>query len=817
MSAALSILGREMAVADWLPFRKPVNETIIANHDGTLISMFRIRGRAHECASPHDVHRWVTDLNALLIGIATPHLAFWSHLHHHPVEAFPSAEYENEFCADMNRRYRAKFEGRSLMSNSLYLTVVYRPVADAVLRAMARFEKRSPAQIKALQDGAVKRLSDINATITKSLSHYGAELMALEPRGGKMFSPQIEWLAYILNGEHHPMPVTRDDFNENMPQARPLFSRHGELGELRQAKRSRVFGMVEVKDFTGSLTSDDAIMVEPGQMNALMRMDFEYILTHSFTCYSRSGARDMMKRQRKVLADSGDSAESEITQIGDALDKATSGKIAMGDYHGTCLVFGETAEQTQDRLAQVQSTLLNCGVVPNVCGINLEAAFRAQFPANWRWIPRPLPVSSPNFLCFSPFHNFMTGKATGNPWGDAVTLFRTPNRTPLYFNFHASAPHRDETGERRLGNTLILGKSGEGKTVLLGHLLAQAQKFRPKVVAFDIDQGLSVATRAMGGRYNPLRFGVPTQWNPFALPAMRPNIEFLRSLMKACGTRRDAPLTAQDEDQIDRALSAVMTLPPEQRNFTTFSHFIDGPVRQAPGAPPSLASRLRKWCRLGGQEGENGWLFDNPGGTLDLSAGRMFGFDVTEFLEMPGVRDPLMMYLLHSTEQMIDGSPFMLIFDECWKALEDPTLVALIKDKQKTGRKENVISVLASQEPNDALASPIGKTIAQQAQSLLLLHNPAADHADYVDGLKLTESEFEAVLDIPEGSRRFLYKQGMQAGLGEIDLEGMGDVLDVLSGTPDRAMIAERLIEETGDDPALWLPEYIRRVRREAA
>lgn len=45
---------------------------------------------------------------------------------------------------------------------------------------------------------------------------------------------------------------------------------------------------------------------------------------------------------------------------------------------------------------------------------------------------------------------------------------------PYYMNFHSSLAEVDETGKRRLGNTLILGQAGTGKTVLLGHLMAQA-------------------------------------------------------------------------------------------------------------------------------------------------------------------------------------------------------------------------------------------------------------------------------------------------------------------------------------------------------
>src|SRR3546814_15957313 len=71
----------------------------------------------------------------------------------------------------------------------------------------------------------------------------------------------------------------------------------------------------------------------------------------------------------------------------------------------------------------------------------------------------------------SDLHNYLVGKPAGNPVGPAVTMLKTTGGTPYYLNFHASLEDVDETGKRRLGNTSIIGQSGAGKTVLLGHLI----------------------------------------------------------------------------------------------------------------------------------------------------------------------------------------------------------------------------------------------------------------------------------------------------------------------------------------------------------
>jgi type IV secretion system protein VirB4 len=193
----------------------------------------------------------------------------------------------------------------------------------------------------------------------------------------------------------------------------------------------------------------------------------------------------------------------------------------------------------------------------------------------------------------------------------------------------------------------------------------------------------------------------------------------------------------------------------------------------------------------------------------------MYGFDITDFLDHPDVRTPVMMYLLYRTEGMIDGRRFMYVFDEFWKPLQDPYFEDLAKNKQKTIRKQNGIFVFATQEPGDALESNIAKTLIQQCATYIFLANPKADYDDYTQGFKLTDAEFELVRGLGEFSRRFLIKQGENSALAELNLTGFDDELLILSGTPDHAELAAQIIGEVGENPTVWLPIFLQAVRAE--
>ncbi|MDT1047276.1 hypothetical protein, partial [Pseudomonas aeruginosa] len=69
--------------------------------------------------------------------------------------------------------------------------------------------------------------------------------------------------------------------------------------------------------------------------------------------------------------------------------------------------------------------LADLGMVGVREDIALEPAFWAQFPGTFRYIGRRALVSARNFAGLASLHNFPVGSATGNHWGEAVTLFET--------------------------------------------------------------------------------------------------------------------------------------------------------------------------------------------------------------------------------------------------------------------------------------------------------------------------------------------------------------------------------------------------------
>ncbi len=80
--------------------------------------------------------------------------------------------------------------------------------------------------------------------------------------------------------------------------------------------------------------------------------------------------------------------------------------------------------------------------------------------------------------------------------------------------------------------------------------------------------------------------------------------------------------------------------------------------------------------------------------------------------------------------------------------------------------------------------------------------NARGSHADYVDGFKLTEREFELIsCALSNDARRFIVKQGHNSVVAELNLAGFDDELAVLSGRTANVELGDRIRADVGDDP----------------
>lgn len=767
---------------------------------------FRLGGASFESVDDEALNNWHERLNVLWRNIASANTALWVHAirRREMPDRIPA---ENSgFAETLASKYRDRLSTQTLMVNELYLSVVYRPVAGAAPGLASRLATRHSAKGYAAElADAIDACEKLAQTMESSLTRYEPERLAVYERSGRQYSELLEFFSLLLNAGSSAVPLPRAPLNEVLATARPIFG--SEVIEYRLASETRFGAMLGIKEYATPTTV--------GMLDRLLSAPYEYVLTQSFAFLSKATGQALLQRQYNQMSNAGDFAVSQAEQLHDALDALTSNEFVMGDHHFSLqllsssapapgLTIAQALAKLNDDVALARAMLADTGMTTAREDLALEAAYWAQLPACFSMRPRKAPITSRNFCAKAAFHNFPTGRATGNHWGDALALLMTSAHSPYYFSLHASDPHDPEGGSRKdAGHTFICGPTGSGKSVFIGFLVAMLSRQGATQVIFDKDRGLEILTRALGGTYLPLKNGVPTGFNPLQLPPTASNVEFLKIWLRAL-VRGAAPLSVREESDLDHALMGTLALDASERRLSRLIEFTD--ATRADG----IHARLERWCKL--TRGDYAWVFDNSADSLagQLAKSVLFGVDVTDFLDHALVRSPVTLYLFHVIRSLLDGRRLVCWMDEFWRLLADPAFESFAKDGPKTWRKLNAVMALATQSASDVLDSPISRTIIEQTPTKILFPNPDANEAEYLDGFGLSEREFKLIKEqLEPGSRQFLVKQGHYSVVCQLDLKGFGAELKVISGRASSVEALQILMAKVGTEPEHWLTEFL--------
>ena len=811
-----SAIRREMSVAQLIPYAAHVAPSVVSTTFGDYLQVFRLAGASFETSDDEELNNWHERLNVLWRNLASPNVALWTNIVRRRADndllAARADLSKKNFADALFDKYGRKLARETLMINEVYLSVVHRPTSGMATGWLSKLLTRTT------RDGSRQDLSEaldacekLRQILIAAMARYEPELLGVYTVGKFQYSSLLEYLAMLINGEWQRVPLTRAPLKRSLATSRVLFG--SETLEYRSAATTRVGAMLGIKEYPTPTVV--------GMYNRLLSAPFSFVLTQSFAFLTKATGQALLTRQFNRMANAGDFAISQASELKDALDALTSNEFVMGDHHCSLQVMAELPPEMSespnrirlkplnDSTAAARTLLADTGMLVAREDLALEAAFWAQLPGYFTMRTRKAPITSRNFAAMSPFHNFPLGRPHGNHWGDALSMFVSSAGSPYYFSLHASDPTDPDGGSRKdTGHTLICGPTGSGKTVFVGFLIAMLSRQGVTQVIFDKDRGLEILVRALGGEYLPLRNGTPTGFNPLQLPVTPANSEFLKAWLRLLAGSRahtgaSGGSSVRESADLEQALKGTLALEFDARRLSRLIEFLD------PTDPEGLHARLSKWCAGGG---DYAWAFDNATDSIisRLNGKATIGFDVTEFLDHALTRAPITLYLFHLVRQLLDGRRLACWMDEFWRLLSDPEFEKFAKDGPKTWRKLNAVMCLATQSPSDVLDSSISRTLIEQTPTKVFFPNADANLREYTEGFGLTEREFHLIKEqLEPGSRMFLVKQTHHSVVCALDLKGFDEELAVISGRSSEVKRMHSIIELVGADPHAWLPQFL--------
>lgn len=785
---------REYSTANFIPFLCHWNKDTLLTKKEELVQVIKVGGYSFETADDDDLDIKKNLRNTLFKGLSAGGLLLYFHTirrRHNIAEdsglfGGNSTTIPKTFTEYVEMEWKKKQEKHEAFINELYITIVKRPDKGGAAifeYLLKKFQSTDRANWEVQMKDRFDELEEITGRVIATFSDYNARLLTTVETDKGTHSELLEFLGKIVNcgfSSNYNPPATNID--HYIPTHRLYFG--NKSIEVRGPCGKRYAGIVSIKEYGPNTYA--------GIFDSFLQMPFELIISQSFTFTNRQVAINKMQLQQNRMIQAEDKAVSQVVEISNALDMAMSGKIGFGNHHMTILVIEDTPKELEYSLNQAIVELSNTGIQPIREKVNLEPAFWGQIPCNDDYLVRKAIVNTLNLASFASLHNYPTGKAKGNHWGDAVTVLDTTSGTPYYFNFHL----------RDVGHTTIIGPTGAGKTVLMNFLCVQSQKFHCRMFFFDKDRGAEIFIRALAGVYTVIDPGKKCGFNPLKLEDNSENRTFLLEWMKLLVTVNGEKLTAEDIKLLSSAIDGNFKLKYEDRKLRNIVPFL------GINSSGSLASRIAMWH----SKGSHANVFDNDEDVLDFSRASVFGFEMAELLKDPMSLGPVLLYLFQKINISLDGTPTMLVLDEAWALIDNKIFAPKIKDWLKVLRKLNAMVIFATQSVEDASKSAISDTLIQQTATQIFLPNLKATDV-YKTAFMLSEREYSLIKTTDPGTRFFLVKQGIDAVVARLDLRGMDNIINVLSGRTDTVLLLYDIMKEYGDDPVNWLPVFFKKCR----
>jgi type IV secretion/conjugal transfer VirB4 family ATPase len=701
--------NKPQSLADFLPWAALVAEGVVLNKDGSFQRTARFRGPDLDSATPAELVGVTGRLNNALRRLGSG-WAIFVEASRHSAQDYPASTFPDPVSTLVDAERAAQFEEEGAhFESAYYLTFVFLPPLEEAARAEAfLYEGRI--------DGGG---ADPNQILKGLIDRTDRVLQLIEG-----FVPEAAWLtdAETLTYLHSCISTKRH--RVRVPEV-PMYLDAILVDEPLVGGLAPRLGKAHVRTLT---VMGFPSATYPGILDDLNRLAIPYRWCTRAIALDKTDAtrvltrirrqwfakrksvmailREAMTNESSALVDS--DAQNKALDADAALQELGSDLIGEAYVTATVTVWDEDPRVADERLRLVEKVIQGRDFTCIAETVNAIEAWLGSLPGHVYANVRQPPVSTLNLAHMMPLSAVWAGPDRNDHLDGPPLLFaKTEGATPFRLSLHVGD----------VGHTLVVGPTGAGKSVLLALMALQFRRYPgARVFAFDFGGSIRVAALAMGGDWHDLGGALsddaiePVALQPLAAIDDAAERTWAAQWVAAILAREGVTVTPEAKEHLWSALGSLASAPPAERTLTGLSVLLQsGALKQA----------LQPYC-VGGPWGR----------LLDAEVEHLGQTDVqafeTEGLIGTGSAPAVLAYLFHRIEGRLDGSPTLLIVDEGWLALDDPTFGAQLREWLKTLRKKNASVVFATQSLADIETSAIAAAIIESCPTRLFLPNERA-------------------------------------------------------------------------------------------
>ena len=710
------------SVSHLLPWAYPLKDGTIINKNGSLMKVIKFVGNDLHSVIDEDLVLIRDQINNTLKRLGE---GFVLHIEarREVVKEYPDNHFKEPLLQEMdNRRKKEYLEGKYLETN-YYISVSYFLPKEKSKKLEESFLERTHSSLS-----LDKELSSFEETALKIL------LMLKDSLKEARFLTEEETLTYLhscISNKNHNIKsmgerVCLDSYISDTEITPGLTPKIGD----------EYLGVVSLLSYP---TTSYA-----GMFNALNDLAIEYRWINRFIYIGNLEAEKIASIYRKTFFGdrkgyfdrwlesktneqiSVDSSEKlDRTFECDNFTYDIQSDHIKGGYHTfTIVIKDKDLASLEASLTQIEALINKKGYVAIKESVNSFEALLGTLSGDVEHNVRQPILTTMNLIDHAPISANWNGEKINKHFNSpALMVCESGDSTKFNLNLH----------QGDVGHTMILGKTGSGKSVLLNTLAYSFRKYsNSQILIFDKGGSSRVLTAGVQGEFHELGKD-DVKFQPLKDIHKSEELEWCFEWLVDIFELEGLKVTSSHKKSLQSALNALSYLDIEERTFTGLKLQVqDKEIREV----------LERYTNS--ENGVYGKYFDN---SIDnFSKENSWQVFEMENLFTSKILTPMLTYLFHRLErEFFNGSPTLLILDECWLMLDNPKFASKMKEWLKTLRKKEVSVIFATQSISDITSSSIKDVLIESCLSKIFLPSGKIENTKLYKELGLQYREMQII------------------------------------------------------------------------
>jgi type IV secretion system protein VirB4 len=773
--------------SNFIPFVCHFDKNTIITKNGELLQVIRITGFNHESVSSDLANLRETVRSAISTNIKSNNFALWLHTIRRKKSIIPNGNFKDYFSKKLNDGWNNINDWQNQFVNELYLTIIIQGYDTSITNGFSLLRSFSPSLTKKLHIKALeiahKSLSKTVGNILNDLNYYGAKLIGVKEWDGTLYSSQMSFFGKISNLCEEYFPLTTNDMSEDLTDYKIAFG--NQSLEINKDGKKHFATMFSIKEYRE---------VSINSLDTFLQIPQEFIITQSLDFIDQNKALSHFEYQNYILEVSGDEEFRYLSDLEKTMNIDDVSDTSYAKQQITIMLINNTVKGLEVDIDSALNKLHDLGLVTVREDIFFEHCFWSQLPGNFQFLRRQKPIMTSRVAGFASLNNFPAGNKNRNYWGDAVSVFRTVLGTPYFFNFHDGSN----------GHTLIVGPFGSGKTTLLNFLVCQSRKFDSHLYYFGYNNPNNIFINAIGGNSwscnNNLENKGALKLNPLSLPDSKENRKFICDWFGYLVNYGKNLVTKDELRLIPKIVDKIYNAKIKKLSFAA-----DMFKRQS---TKNIYHKLSIWYG----DGKYSFIFDNEKEGF-LAENLVNYFSLDNISHYTALIVPTMSYILHKIELSLNNKKTIIVLDEAWKLIDNYAVGPKINDWLARLKEKNCMVIFATESVKDAASSNITKDINHNIATQIFLPDSSPTRY-YQTVFGLDNNEFVLLSKMSCRERHFLFKHKGVTVVASLDLDKLSDDLAILSPRSKDVSYMSKAINEFGNDPKDWIPNFYNLLNR---